>query len=201
MTASSEGLDTKAWEALRNSHAAYKAETSPQYDEVLEETSGRIKVAGSIGKADIGALLFWKRLRADTKWVRELMTLSDEQVRSVTGKAVSAVNNASMSVPKAASAGRAELSALPGFRAGDALASALLLAAAPERMAVYDKRAQLGLERVGLTLSPARGRYGRYMELVEGLRSQAESEGHSWSARDVDVALFWLGGPKAVRGV
>lgn len=34
------------------------------------------------------------------------------------------------------------------------------------------------------------------MELVEVLRSTAKRHGHTWSARDVDVALFWLGGPK-----
>jgi hypothetical protein len=64
-------------------------------------------------------------------------------------------------------------------------------------MAVYDERAQTGLETLGLSLSPARGRYGRYMELVEDLRSTAARYGHTWSARDVDIALFWLGGPKS----
>lgn len=190
-------LDLQAWETLRDSHAAYMAGTSRSYDEVLTEVADRIRATASIGKADIGALLFWKRLRADTPWVRELMIKPEEEVRVITEKAVSAVTDVSLPVPAAASAGRAALSPLPGFKTGDALASALLLAAAPERMAVYDERAQTGLETLGLSLSPARGRYGRYMELVEDLRSTAGQHGHTWSARDVDIALFWLGGPNS----
>lgn len=193
--ATSEFIDNPhAWERLREAHAAYEAATSPAYDEVLHEVAHRIRTTGSIGKADIGALLFWKRLRADTTWVRGLMTMTEQEVREVTKKAVSAVNDGSLSVPKAAAAGRGALSPLPGFERGDALASALLLAAAPERMAVYDRRAQSGLETLGHTLSPAPGRYSRYMELVELLRSTATRHGDNWSARDVDVALYWLGG-------
>ena len=190
-------LDLQAWEKLRGSHAAYMSGTSRAYDEVLTEVASRIRATASIGKADIGALLFWKRLRADTPWVRELMVKPEEEVREITKKAVSAVNDVSLPVPQAASDGRAALSPLPGFKTGDALASALLLAAAPERMAIYDERAQTGLETLGLSLSPSRGRYGRYMELVEDLRSTAGQYGHTWSARDVDIALFWLGGPKS----
>jgi hypothetical protein len=188
--------DPQVWETLRGSHAAYIASTSPAYDEVLTEVGGRIRATGSIGKADIGALLFWKRLRADTTWVRNLMATGERDVRAATKKAVSAVNDLSLPVPTAASAGRAALSPLPGFESGDALASALLLAAAPERMAVYDRRAQAGLETLGFALSAAPGRYARYMELVEGLRSMANRRGQTWSARDVDVALYWLGGTR-----
>lgn len=122
------------------------------------------------------------------------MTKPDKEVREVTQKAVSAVNDLSLSVPDAASGGRRELASLPGFKRGDALASALLLAAAPERMAVYDERAQTGLESLGIMLSPASGRYGRYMAIVEGLRAAASRHGQTWTARDVDVALYWLGG-------
>jgi hypothetical protein len=188
--------DSKVWETLRRSHAAYRSGTSPAYDEVLTEITDRIRATASLGKADIGALLFWKRLRADTPWVRKLMTMRDREVRAVTEKAVAAVNDVSLPVPKAASAGRRALSPLPGFEKGDAFASALLLAAAPGRMAVYDRRAQAGLETLGLTLSAAPGRYGRYMELVEVLRSTANRHGQTWSARDVDIALYWLGSPK-----
>lgn len=188
-------LNPEAWEKLRASHVAYQLGTSSAYDEVLTEVADRIRTTGAIGKADIGALLFWKRLRADTTWVRGLMAKPEQDVRAVTAKAVAAVNNPSLTAPEAASAGRRELAALPGFKTGDALASALLLAAAPGRMAVYDDRANAGLKALGLSLSAARGRYGRYMELVEDLRSTANLHGHAWIARDVDTALFWLGGP------
>lgn len=189
-------LDERTWETLLRSHTEYKAATSLAYDEVLTEVTEKIRATASIGKADIGALLFWKRLRADTTWVRQLMTMQEREVRAVTEKAVSEVNDLSLSIPAAASAGRRALSPLPGFDKGDALASALLLAAAPERMAVYDRRAQSGLEILGLTLTAAPGRYGRYMTLVETLRATASQHRHTWIARDVDVALFWLGGSK-----
>lgn len=187
-------LDQDAWRVLRNSHAAYKSEVSTHYDEVLQEVSARIGISASIGKTDIGALLFWKRLRANTPWVGKLMMMPDKDVRAVTEKAVFAVNSFAMTTPMAASAGRGALSPLPGFKSGDAFASALLLAAAPERMAVYDRRAMAALKKLGLSLSTAQGRYGRYMELVEDLRAVANSNGHTWTARDVDIALYWLGG-------
>ncbi|MGO4490483.1 hypothetical protein AB4Y86_00115 [Arthrobacter sp. 2YAF22_2] len=189
-------LTTQDWETLQKSHADYQSSTSTAYDEVLNEVAERILDTGSIGKADIGALLFWKRLRANTPWVSDLMTLRDQQVRAVTKEAVSAVTNKSLLIPQAASAGRRALSDLPGFKTGDALASALLLAAAPERMAVYDRRARAGLKILNLPLSAAPGRYGRYMKLVEDLQSTAAVHGHTWTARDVDVALYWLGNPK-----
>lgn len=188
--------DPQTWEMLRDSHAAYTSGISSAYDEVLIDVANRIEATASIGKADIGALLFWKRLRANTPWVSDLMTMRETDVRAVTAKAVAAVSDKSLPVPQAASEGRRALVALPGFKTGDALASALLLAAAPERMAVYDRRARAGLEALGLTLSTKPGRYRRYMELVEALRSIANTHGHKWAARDVDVALYWLGGPK-----
>lgn len=186
----------KTWEMLRASHTAYRQGTSSAYDEVLTDVASRIKATGSIGKTDIGALLFWKRLRANTPWVSDLMTMPEADVRAITAKAVSAVTDESLPVPQAASEGRRALVSLPGFKTGDALASALMLAAAPDRMAVYDRRARAGLQSLGLTLSSKPGRYRRYMELVEALRLTAARHEHNWTARDVDVALYWLGGPR-----
>ena len=99
-------LDQDAWRVLRDSHAAYKSEVSTHYDEVLQEVSARIGISASIGKTDIGALLFWKRLRAHTPWVGKLMMMPDKDVRAVTEKAVFAVNSFAMTTPMAASAGR-----------------------------------------------------------------------------------------------
>lgn len=190
----SNQLGSEAWDILRQAHQSFHSGASPAYDEVLIEVSGRIRDSGSIGKADIGALLFWKRLRADTRWVRDLMVMGENEVRQISTKAVIAVNDSSLDVAVAAAQGRSALSPLPGFGRGDALASTLLTAAAPKRMAVYDRRAQKGLEMLGLPLSAARGRYGRYMRIVEDLSSTAKQYGHNWSAREVDLALYWLGG-------
>ncbi|MEV8148586.1 hypothetical protein AB0O52_10610 [Arthrobacter sp. NPDC080073] len=188
-------LGTKEWNTLRHAHDNVQSTVAPAYDEVFFEVSERVRASGSIGKTDIGALLFWKRLRADTRWVKMLMVISDSQVRLITEKAVTAANNNALEVPAAAAEGRASLAGLPGFVRGDALASALLTAAAPHRMAVYDRRAQNGLEKLGLSLSQDPGRYGRYMKIVEDLSSSAVHFGHKLSAREIDLALYWLGRP------
>jgi hypothetical protein len=168
---------------------------SVSYDEVLDEVADRIAATGSIGKVDIGALLFWKRLRANTPWVAKLHGMADVTIRGVTAAAVAAVRDNSLEVAEAAGMGRAALSGLPGFSSGDALASALLTAAAPDRMAVYDRRAQSALAQLEIELGVAPGRYGRYMRVVEGLRQQASALSHrAWTARDVDLSLYWLGG-------
>lgn len=165
------------------------------YDELLCEVADRVDQSGSIGKADIGALLFWKRLQANTPWAGRLQLLPDSRVRHVTAGAVLAVRDDTLDIAEAAGRGRAALSSLPGFVRGDALASALLLAAAPTRMAVYDRRAQRALGLLGLSLTAARGRYGRYMGMVEQIRDEVSTVAAGpWTARDVDLALFHLGG-------
>ncbi len=181
------------WPRLVGSLAAYRQHVSHAYDEVLDEVAGRIAVVGSIGKADIGALLMWKRLRADTRWARELSDMHDADVRAVTAPAVAVVRDADVRVVDAACAGRGLLSPLPGFRFGDALASAILVAAAPHRMAVYDRHAHSGLTSLGYDLSSERGRYGRYMGIVEELREIGLEHDSEWTARDVDLALYQLG--------
>jgi hypothetical protein len=64
-------------------------------------------------------------------------------------------------VPEAARTARQALLDLPGAEVGDALASAVILVAAPDRMAVYDYHAHLGLWRVGLPLEGKSGLYFR----------------------------------------
>ncbi|MFE9751611.1 hypothetical protein ACFYOT_42460 [Saccharothrix saharensis] len=187
-------LESEAvWPRLIESLATYRRHVSPAYDEVLDEVTGRIAVGGSIGKADIGALLMWKRLRADTQWARELSDMRDADVRTVTAPAVAVVRDIDVPVVDAARAGRRLLSPLPGFRFGDALASAILVAAAPHRMAVYDRHAHSGLTSLGYDLSSEPGRYGRYMGIVEELREIGLEQGSEWTARDVDLALYQLG--------
>lgn len=177
--------------------AARSRVDSEVYDELLYEVSHRIETSGSIGKGDVGALLFWKRLRANTPWVASLQLTPEVRVRAVTAVAVDAVRDTSVDTAEAARRGRAALSPLPGFARGDALASALLLAAAPQRMAVYDRRALTALGMLQLTLTAALGRYGRYMALVDGLRREATARSvRRWTARDVDLALYSLGGSR-----
>ncbi|MET8680776.1 hypothetical protein ABZW18_25110 [Streptomyces sp. NPDC004647] len=182
------------WSRLVSAREAYRAAVPPEYDEVLLEVAQRAEDAGSIGKADIGALVVWKRLPANTRWVSELMSVPEADVRAVTARAVAAVRDVSLVRGEAAQQGREVLWELPGFRHGAALASAVLTAAAPQRMAVYDRRARQGLEWLGYSLGGPRGRYGRYMDLLGDLLDRSGPGTEGWTARDVDTALYWLGG-------
>jgi hypothetical protein len=171
-----------------------RANSTDVYDEVFLEVADRVKETGSVGKADVGALLFWKRLRADTRWARALHAMRDSEVRSVTGQMVLAAHDVERSTPEAASVARRALSSLPGFGQGDALASAVIAAAHPDRMAVYDRRAHSALLQLGHSLDDRSGRYGRYMAVVEELLTDIRVQEPEWTARDVDLALFWIGG-------
>lgn len=178
---------------LKQGLAEAQETISPHYDDVFREVQQRIGGAGSAGKADIAMLTCWKRLRADTPWVAKLLGLPDSEVREVTTPAVVAARNGN--VVEAAGQAREMLRSLPGFAQGTALASAVLTAASPTRLAVYDKRARRGLQKVELELAdqgPAF--YGRYMTLIERCLAEARQMGCRWLARDVDLALFILGG-------
>jgi hypothetical protein len=159
-------LCRQAWDVLLPARAGYLAGVSPHYDEVFHEVAQQTEQAGSLGKTDIAALVLWKRLSARTRWATALMSLPDARVRAVTERAVTAVRDTALTRSEAARTGRGIIAELPGFRTGDALASAAPTAAAPKRMAVYDRRVQHG---------------------------GAHADG--WTARDIDTALYWTGRP------
>jgi hypothetical protein len=188
-------LCDRVWDVLLPARASYLADVSPHYDEVLHEVAQRTEHADSLSKTDIAALVVWKRLSAQTRWVTDLMSLPDTHVRAVTGRAVTAVRNTTISRSEAARTGRGIIAELPGFHTGDALASAVLTAAAPQRMAVYDRRVQHALDDLGLTLTPAPGRYGRYLQLLDDLLRHGAARADGWTARDIDTALYWTGRP------
>lgn len=183
----------RAWDVLVPARASYLADVSAHYDEVFHEVAQRTEHTGSLGKTDIAALVVWKRLSAQTRWVTALMFLPDTHVRAVTERAVTAVRNTTVSPSEAARTGRGIIAELPGFHSGDALASAVLTAAAPTRMAVYDRRVQHALDTLSLTLTPAPGRYGRYLQLLDDLLHHGGTRADGWTARDIDTALYWTG--------
>ncbi|WP_405417550.1 hypothetical protein [Streptomyces microflavus] len=197
-TKESAALCDRAWNVLIPARADYLAAVSPHYDEVFYDIAQRTEHAGSLGKTDIAALTVWKRLSAQTRWVTELMSLPDTHVRAVTERAVTAVRDTTLPRSEAARTGRGVIWELPGFRTGDALASAILTAAAPQRMAVYDRRVQHALDTLGLTLVPTPGRYGRYLQLLDDLLHHGKAPSDGWSARDIDTALYWTGRPAPV---
>jgi hypothetical protein len=183
----------RVWKQLVAARMEYQATVPAVYDEVLVEVAQRAEALGSLGKADIGALVMWKRLRADTRWASDLMGTPEAEVRAVTGRAVASARDTSLPRGRAAQQAREMLWELAGFKHGAALASAVLTAAAPARMAVYDRRAQQGLELLGFCLGPVPGRYGRYMSLLDRLLAQGGPRAEGWTARDVDTALYQLG--------
>jgi hypothetical protein len=96
--------------------------------------------------------------------------------------------------PDAAVRAREALRRPPGcVRGSGAWPSAILLAAAPLRMAVYDRRAHAGLAALGYQVGDWIA-YGMYMATVESLRDMVLRTGRKWLARDVDLALYQLGG-------
>ncbi|WP_198654545.1 hypothetical protein [Nocardia aurea] len=179
---------------LVQASAEYDAMGADFYDEIFDQVAARIAESGSVGKLDLAALVTWKRLRADAPWVTALMRLPDQRVRACTCRAVVAVNDPSLSVADAAHLGRQVLLELPGGRGTGAFPSAVLTAAAPQRMAVYDWRARQGLQRLGIPFSTKGGStYRRYMIEVEMLRGLLAQHNQHWTARKVDLALFMLG--------
>ncbi|MFF5651998.1 hypothetical protein ACFY8N_26730 [Streptomyces collinus] len=192
MTDQPLALAPDQWQRIAAARQAYTDTVSPYYDETLQEVTRRASTSGSIGKADIGALLMWKRLRADTPWAAELMALADTDVRRTTGPATTAARDTTLSRCAGAQTGRAALAHLPGFRTGDALASAILTAAAPDRMAIYDRRAHSALHTLGITLSHAPGRYSCYIQTIDQLLAAAPAPIRTWTPRDMDTALYWM---------
>lgn len=166
------------------------------YDEVLREVSARAAAEESLGKADIGALVLWKRITAQATWATQLLLLPDSQVRAVTGAAFAHANNLTLDTPGAGQAARSALWGLPGMGGTGALASAVLLSLAPARMAVWDRRVSTSLAALDRRPKPASGFYGRYLTTLLALAGEMDqaSTGGPHIPRDVDLALFYLAG-------
>ncbi|MBB5747757.1 hypothetical protein [Micrococcus sp. TA1] len=121
----------------------------------------------------------------------KLMGTPKSEVRASTARAREAALNESVPLAHAADIARRILGELPGCGHGHAVASAILTAAAPQRMAVYDRRARTGLSILINGRIPRWYTYTTYMETIDSLREQVALE---WTNRDVDLALYTLGG-------
>lgn len=73
--------------------AAYQRTVPAAYEEVVEQVAARAAATGSLGKLDLGALVAWKRMRADTPWMTQLMGMPDAHVREHTAAAVAAARD------------------------------------------------------------------------------------------------------------
>lgn len=185
---------TAVLDQLAGARERYLATVTSHYDDILTDITARASDTGALGKSDIGALLLWKRLRADTRWAAALMDTPDHDVRTHTAIMIVAARDTTHTPGEAAGAARAALTPLPGFTTGDALASALILAAAPTRMAIYDRRAHHALTHLNIPLTNASGRYRRYITIATHLADQLTTHtGTPWTPRHVDTALYVLG--------
>lgn len=169
--------------------------TETAYDEVLRDVSARVADQGSIGKADIGAMVVWKRSTATAPWSRRLMNTQDSEVRAVTARAYEIANDTSKSIPEAGDEARQLLTCVPGLGGGGAIASAVLLAMSPTRMAVWDRWANTSLTAIGREPQGPRQHYRNYLEIVVDLvdAMQESIDSHTVIPREVDLALFHAG--------
>lgn len=171
------------------------------YDEALREVSARVDDHGSMGKADIGALVVWKRISAQTRWAKQLMETPDKDVRTATARAYVLANDLSASVPDAGGAARSALFDVPGLGGTGAMASAVLLAMSPTRMAVWDRRVSTTLEAIGRRPKAGPGHYARYLEVavdLAGALQEADDHQASVTPRQVDLVLYQAAGKPEV---
>lgn len=175
----------------------HRLDAGDTYDETLETVVERAAAQKSLTKADIGSLVLWKRISAQTKWAKRLGMFPDATVRDATGQAWLHANNTRVSIPEAAQAARDALRGVPGLRGGTgALASAVLLACAPERMAIWDRRVSAALDALGRRPQFGEGFFRRYMEIVCSLVEEMQPllAGQQVTPRHVDLALYRIGG-------
>lgn len=181
-----------AGEVLLNAWSTAREQDPEQiYDEVLREVSARAARDQSLGKADIGALVVWKRLNASTRWARNLMLTPEREVRSATGRAWELATDSSLPIPEAGAAARDALRSTPGMGGTGAIASAVLVTLAPHRMAVWDRRVSAQLRT--LECHPGDSGYGGYLAVCLDLATEmhtASAAAHRFTPRDVDLALF-----------
>jgi hypothetical protein len=179
-------------ESLRRYQEANLEET---YDETLSVVVDRVRAAGHLTKADIGSLVLWKRISAQTRWAKKLGNTPDSDVRKATGSAFDVANDRSRPTAEAGQSARWALNGLPGMspRSEGALASSVLVACAPERMAVWDRRVKAAMELIGMPIKAGPRYYGRYLERVAQLQAMMASERAGIpTSRHVDLALWRL---------
>ncbi|MEO9322275.1 hypothetical protein ABFT23_02215 [Nocardioides sp. C4-1] len=185
------GLLVRAWAAQTGGDPAGSV-----YDEVLRAVSARAAADGSLGKADIGGLVLWKRITAQATWATRLMETPDSVVREATAAAYVAANDETVSIPVAGQVAWTAMRPLPGMGGAGALRSAVLLALSPTRMAVWDRRVAASLTALGRLPKYGDGFYERYLTTLLDLAGHmgTSNPDRRHTPRDVDLALFNIAG-------
>lgn len=129
------------------------------------------------------------------------MNMPEAKVRDVTARAYALANDSSKFIPEAGDEARQELRSIPGLGGGGAIASAVLLAMSPSRMAVWDLRVNKSLRALGREPKGHRHRYRNYLEVVVDLADAmqgATEDDHAVIPREVDLALYHAAGQQDV---
>lgn len=167
---------------LVHSAAEYDARF-PAYDELFESIGHGMREHRAATKADIAALIFWKRIRTDS-WAGQFLATSDQKVIATTKAAFARGLTDEERLER--------LRALPGFRHGAAVPSTLLAAWNPAAYGIYDRNAKRALAALALWPSDAAIGVARYFKLIRDVGNELEM-----TPRAVDKALFIIG--RAVR--
>lgn len=188
--------------------ATYQQYWRRRHDEVLNEVSQRVQQREYLTKADIGALAFWMHADTGSGWVPELHRYPDAYVQEVTSRAFVAVQDGD--IPAAGQRGceilreLSDLAPTEEARFSLPLASAILLACAPHRMAIWNSRVEAALDspETGPGIQSPFGRddqYAKYLEICEYVAAQLTQTSYArlhrklFTPRDADTALSQLG--------
>lgn len=154
------------------------------YDEVLDEVHHRLVTHDEASKVDLAALIGWKHVR-NAPWMRELLTMSDSEVRDITRRAIAGAMSDSERV--------AAIRPLPGFGSGGAFTSVFFAAWSPERFGVYDRlvnqRRRLVVEEdCGCMWSDL----PTYWQHLRRIAAEMNSGSGAWTPRMVEMAILNL---------
>jgi hypothetical protein len=160
----------------------------PCYDEVFWQAHDRIRECGEASKLDLAALFFWKRARR-ARWTSELMSSkTDADVRARTRAAFKPGLSDQERLDALADGG------FPGFRAKAAISTVVLACFDPSDYGVLDERAFEGLKTVGWPVKRGRGETLHYLERLRELRDLVRNSRSDVTGRQIDQALWMIGG-------
>jgi cell division FtsZ-interacting protein ZapD len=162
---------------------------SSNYDEVFLAAHQRLQENGYATKFDLAALIGWKHVQ-NSPWMFRLYDFPSGAVEAATAAAFA---------PGLSDEQRIDaLCGLPGYGRGSAFTSVLLAAWDPTRYGVFDKFVD-GIRPTVVTAG-CRCRWADLPTYFDHLRRLADelatATGSSWTPRQVDQAMYMLGGGK-----
>lgn len=155
------------------------------YDEVLIDVHTRLRANGSASKLDLAALIGWKHVR-NAPWMRDLLSLPDQRVRSITKQA--------FRLGLADSERIEAVRDLPGYGGGGAFTSVLFTAWDPTRYGVFDgivqsRQAFVANGKCGCDWKALCVYWEHLRRLAQELMEQ-DVQDTPWTPRDVEMGIL-----------